>query len=191
MYAIVEISGQQFRVQKDQEIFVHRQKGDPGSNVEFNSVMVLEKDGKVTVGTPVVNNAVVQAKIVEHLRGDKVIVFKKKRRKGYQVQNGHRQDLSKLVIEDILTNAPAKAVKEEPKDKKETKPEVVAKPKQAKEKELKETPEKPEAPEVEKKSKKEEKTEVKAEVRGDDKSKVPAENNKADKPDEDAPAEEK
>ncbi|MBN1338068.1 MAG: 50S ribosomal protein L21 [Bacteroidales bacterium] len=123
MYAIVEISGQQFRVEKNQEIFVHRQKGDPGSNVEYNQVLVLEKEGNVTVGRPLISDAVVQAKIVGHLRGNKVIVFKKKRRKTYQVQNGHRQYLSKILIEDILTEAPPKAEKKAQKPEKEAKKE--------------------------------------------------------------------
>ena len=130
MYAIVEIAGQQFKVEKDQEIFVHRLEGDAGSAVEFDNVMLLDNDGKVTVGTPTINGAQVKAKILEHLKGDKVIVFHKKRRKGYQKQNGHRQYLSKLVIEDILATGAKKAVekKETAKaEKKEAKPKVAPK----------------------------------------------------------------
>ena len=134
MYAIVEIAGQQFKVEKDQEIFVHRLKGDEGSVVEFDNVLLLDNDGKVTVGTPIVNGALIKAKILEHLKGDKVIVFHKKRRKGYQKQNGHRQYLSKLVIEDVLASGAKKTAvkketpKSEPKaEKKETKPKVTPK----------------------------------------------------------------
>jgi len=122
MYAIVEIAGQQFKVEKEQEIFVHRLEGDAGSSVEFDQVLLLDNAGKVNVGTPTVNGALIKAKIIEHLKGDKVLVFHKKRRKGYQKENGHRQYLSKLVIKDILIGvkkAEKKAAvkKEEPKEK--------------------------------------------------------------------------
>lgn len=103
MYAIVEIAGQQFKVSKDQEIFVHRLEGDAGSPVDFENVLLLDHDGNITIGAPTVNGAVIKGKIVEHLKGDKVLVFHKKRRKGYQKQTGHRQYLSKVLIEDILT----------------------------------------------------------------------------------------
>jgi len=124
MYAIVEIAGQQYKVEKEQEVFVHRLEGDAGSAVELDNVLLLDNDGKVTVGTPVINGAMVKAKIIEHLKGDKVIVFHKKRRKGYQKQNGHRQYLSKIVIEDILASGAKKTKKAEAK-----KEEVKAKPK--------------------------------------------------------------
>ena len=101
MYAIVDIAGQQFKVEKGQEVFVHRLEGDEGAKMEFDKVLLVDNKGKVTVGTPNVEGASVTAKIVSHLRGDKVIVFKKKRRKGYQKSNGHRQDLSKVLIEKI------------------------------------------------------------------------------------------
>jgi large subunit ribosomal protein L21 len=114
MYAIVEIAGQQFRVEKEQEVFVHRLEGKAGDSVEFDNVLLLDNGGKVTVGTPVVDDAQVKAKIIEHLKGDKVMVFHKKRRKGYQKENGHRQYLSKIVIEDILTGV-KKEKKEAPK----------------------------------------------------------------------------
>jgi large subunit ribosomal protein L21 len=113
MYAIVEIAGQQFKVEKEQEIFVHRLQGDPGSSVNFNQVLLYDNDSKISVGTPGLEGMSVQAKILEHLKGDKVIVFHKKRRKGYQKQNGHRQYLSKILIEDILTGTPEKTKKEE------------------------------------------------------------------------------
>jgi len=101
MYAIVDIAGQQFKVEQGQEVFVHRLDGKEGDQMEFDKVLLIENDGKVKVGKPVVKGAKVSAKIVSHLRGDKVIVFKKKRRKGYQKSNGHRQDLSKVLIENI------------------------------------------------------------------------------------------
>ncbi len=101
MYAIVDIAGQQFKVEKGQEVFVHRLDGEEGAKMDFDKVLLVDNNGKVSVGTPTVEGAKVSAKIVSHLRGDKVIVFKKKRRKGYQKSNGHRQDLSKVLIEKI------------------------------------------------------------------------------------------
>ncbi len=101
MYAIVDIAGQQFKVEQGGEIFVHRLDGEEGTNVEFDQVLLVDNDGKISVGVPIVNGASVGAKIVAHLKGDKVLVFKKKRRKGYQKENGHRQYLSKLLIEKI------------------------------------------------------------------------------------------
>ena len=101
MYAIVDIAGKQFKVTKDQQIFAPRLNGEAGDKVEFKEVLLVEKDGKVKVGDPTVKGAKVSGKIVEHLKGDKVIVFKKKRRKGYKVKNGHRQTYTKLLIEEI------------------------------------------------------------------------------------------
>jgi large subunit ribosomal protein L21 len=101
MYAIVNIAGQQFKIEQGQEIFVHRLDGEEGSKVEFDQVLLVDQDGKVNVGTPVVEGAKVNGKILAHVRGDKVKVFKKKRRKGYQKETGHRQDLSKILIEEI------------------------------------------------------------------------------------------
>lgn len=101
MNAIVEIAGQQFKVTKGQELFVHRLEGNEGDKVKFDKVLMTEENGKVTVGNPVVEKAKVNAKIVSHLKGDKVIVFKKKRRKGYKVKNGHRQSFTKISIESI------------------------------------------------------------------------------------------
>jgi len=102
MYAIVEIAGQQFKVEKDKKIFVHRLEGEEGTSLSFDKVYLLDDEGgQVKVGAPVVDGASVSAKIVSHLRADKVIVFKKKRRKGYQKQNGHRQDLTEILIEGI------------------------------------------------------------------------------------------
>ncbi len=107
MYAIVEIAGQQFKVEKDQQIFVHRLESKEGSKVSFDKVLLLDDNGTVNVGAPVIKGAKVTAKVLEHLKGDKVIVFKKKRRKGYKVKNGHRQYLTKLEIQKIDAKAPA------------------------------------------------------------------------------------
>jgi len=120
MYAIVEIAGQQFKVEKDQQIFVHRLEADEGSKVDFENVLLIDNGGKINVGAPAVKGAKVTAKVLEHLKGDKVIVFKKKRRKGYKVKNGHRQYLTKLEILQIDEKA---AVKKAPAKKSETKTE--------------------------------------------------------------------
>jgi len=101
MYAIVDIAGQQFKVEKNQELYVHRLEGKEGSKVELNQVLLIDNGGKVTVGAPKIEGAKVDAKIISHLKGDKVLVFKKKRRKGYQKLNGHRQYLTKIQIENI------------------------------------------------------------------------------------------
>ena len=102
MYAIVEIAGQQFKVQKDQKLYVNRLKGDEGTQVSFDRVLLVDNDGQVKIGAPAVEGAKVNAKILSHLKGDKVIVFKKKRRKGYQKCNGHRSYLSQILVEDII-----------------------------------------------------------------------------------------
>jgi len=101
MYAIVDIAGQQFKVEQGQEIFVNRLSEEAGASVKFDQVLLIDEDGKVKVGTPVVKGANVDAKVIDHVRGDKVKVFKKKRRKGYQKETGHRQYLSKVLIEKI------------------------------------------------------------------------------------------
>ena len=108
MYAIVEIAGQQFKVAKDQKVFVHRLQEKEGSKVTFDNVLLLD-DGKVTIGAPAIEGAAVSAKILKHLKGDKVVVFKKKRRKGYKVKNGHRQYLSEIQIESIIASGAKKA----------------------------------------------------------------------------------
>ncbi len=111
MYVIVDIAGQQFKVEKDQKIFVHRLEGNEGDKVDFDQVLLVDNDGKVEVGMPVVKNRVVSASILAHVKGDKVKVFKKKRRKGYRVLNGHRQSFTQLLIENIGEGqAKAKAV---------------------------------------------------------------------------------
>ena len=108
MYAIVDIAGQQFKVEKDKKLFVHRLEGDAGSEISFDRVLLIENDGNVTIGDPVIKNAAVSAKVVEHVKGDKVLVFKKKRRKGYQKLNGHRQYLTKIEIIEINEKAEKK-----------------------------------------------------------------------------------
>ena len=109
MYAIVEIAGQQFKVEKDQKYFVHQLEGKPGSKVTFENVLLLDDKGKVSVGAPAVNGVQVTAKIEQHLLGDKVIVFKKKRRKGYKVKNGHRQRLTEITVQEIGKKAAPKS----------------------------------------------------------------------------------
>ena len=102
MYVIVEINGQQFKVENDQKLFVHRINANCGEVVEFDKVMLADNDGSVTVGTPVIEGAKVVAEILSHVKGDKVLVFHKKRRKGYRKLNGHRQQFSEIVIKEII-----------------------------------------------------------------------------------------
>lgn len=112
MYAIVSIAGQQFKVEKGKKVFVHRLQGEIGDEVSFEEVMLISNDDKVNVGAPYITDAVVLAQIVSHLRGDKVLVFKKKRRKTYQKLSGHRQDFTEIMIEEISeTGAPKRAEK--------------------------------------------------------------------------------
>ncbi|MDQ7918675.1 50S ribosomal protein L21 [Mesonia sp. MT50] len=116
MYAIVEIAGQQFKVAKDQRVFVHRLAGEEGDSVSFDKVLLAGDGDDITLGAPAIEGALVGAKITRHLKGDKVIVFKKKRRKGYRVKNGHRQSLTEIVIEDISLKGEKKSSKKaEPK----------------------------------------------------------------------------
>ena len=116
MYAIVEIAGHQFKVEKDQKVFVNRLATEEGKKVNFDNVLLIGDGDKVTLGAPAIDGAQVSAKVLKHLKGDKVIVFKKKRRKGYRVKNGHRQALSEIVIEGIKASGAKKAA-----PKKETK----------------------------------------------------------------------
>jgi large subunit ribosomal protein L21 len=101
MIAIVNIAGQQFKVAEGQQLFVHRLEAEAGSSVSFDQVLMTDKDGAVQVGTPLVSHAKVSATVIEHVKGDKVIVYKKKRRKGYEKKNGHRQSFSKIKIDSI------------------------------------------------------------------------------------------
>ncbi len=102
MYVIVEIAGQQFKAEKGRKLYVNRLKGEENSLLSFDKVLLIDNDGQVKVGSPVVEGASVSVKILRHLKDDKVIVFKKKRRKGYKVKNGHRQYLTQVLIEDII-----------------------------------------------------------------------------------------
>ena len=108
MYAIVDIAGQQFKVEKDQKLFVHRLEGEEGKKVSFDQVLLLDTGSKISVGDPIVKGAAVSAKILSHIKGDKVLVFKKKRRKGYQKLNGHRQYMTQIQIESISEKAASK-----------------------------------------------------------------------------------
>lgn len=148
MYAIVEMAGQQFKVEKDQQVFVHRLDSKEGSKVTFDNVLLIDNGKKVNVGAPAIKGATVVATVLEHVKGDKVIVFKKKRRKGYKVRNGHRQYLTSIKIEAINEKgakaaAPKAAAKKEEAPKKEAAPKKAA-PKAAAKKEA--------APKAEKKA---------------------------------------
>ena len=101
MYAIVDIAGQQFKVEAGKQLFVNRQAAEVGSSLVFDKVLLLDNEGNVSVGEPYVDGASVKATVLDHCKADKVIIFKKKRRKGYQKKNGHRQYLTKLQIEEI------------------------------------------------------------------------------------------
>ncbi|HSH66933.1 MAG TPA: 50S ribosomal protein L21, partial [Bacteroidia bacterium] len=102
MYAIVEIAGQQFKVERGVKVYVHRLDASEGAKVNFDKVLLVDNGGKVQVGTPSIDGATVAATVLGHVKGDKVIVFKKKRRKGYQKSNGHRQQFTQLLIQGIL-----------------------------------------------------------------------------------------
>ncbi len=101
MYVIVEIAGQQFKVEKGQEIFVHRLEAKEGDKLTFDKVMLKDDGGKISIGTPLLDKSKVTAKVLEHVKGDKVVVFKKKRRKGYRLNRGHRQQFTKIQIESV------------------------------------------------------------------------------------------
>ncbi len=132
MYAIIDVAGQQFKVEKGQKIYVHRLENEEGSDINLDKVLLIDDEGKITIGEPLIDGAYVEGKVLTHLKGDKVIVFKKKRRKGYKVKNGHRQQFSQLEILKINEKgAPKKtaekakpAVKAETKAKVETKAET-------------------------------------------------------------------
>jgi large subunit ribosomal protein L21 len=117
MYAIVEIAGQQFKVEQGKKIFVHRLDIEEGKEIDFDKVLLIEDEGNILIGDPTIKDAIIGAKIVDHPRGEKVIVFKKKRKKGYRVKNGHRQNLTQVEIISIngkgsAAEKPADAVKE-------------------------------------------------------------------------------
>lgn len=128
MYAIVDIAGQQFKVEKDQKVYVHRLDAEEGKKVQFDRVLLIDDNGKVNIGAPAISGAAVSATVLEHLKGDKVIVFKKKRRKGYRKKNGHRQFLTEIQINDILASGAKPAAKKaEAAPKAEKKAEAPAK----------------------------------------------------------------
>lgn len=102
MYAIVEIAGQQFKVERGNKVYVHRLEANEGAKIEFDKVLLLDNGGKISVGNPTVDGAKVAATVISHLKGDKVIIFKKKRRKGYQKWNNHRQSLTQILIQGVL-----------------------------------------------------------------------------------------
>jgi large subunit ribosomal protein L21 len=113
MYAIVDIAGQQFKVEKDQKVYVHRLNAEKGKTVSFDKVLLIDDNGKVNIGAPAISGAQVSATVLEHLQGDKVIVFKKKRRKGYRKKNGHRQALTEIQISEIKASGAKPAAKAE------------------------------------------------------------------------------
>jgi large subunit ribosomal protein L21 len=102
MYAIVEIAGQQFKVENSRKVYVHRLPNEVGAEVTFEKVLLVNNEGVITIGTPVVEGAKVNATVLSHLKGETVIVFKKKRRKGYKKRNGHRQFFTQIQITDIV-----------------------------------------------------------------------------------------
>src|SRR4030043_371890 len=112
MYAIVDIAGQQFKVEKDQKIFVHRLDGEAGSNMFFDKVLLIDNGKNIIIGNPLISGALISVKILSHIKGDKVKVFKKKRRKAYQILKGHRQLFSEIQISEILEKGGAKFIKE-------------------------------------------------------------------------------
>jgi len=131
MYAIVEIAGQQFKVEKDQQIFVHRLDNKEGAKVEFDNVLLIDNKAKVNVGAPAISGAKVTAKVLGHMKGDKVIVFKKKRRKGYRVKNGHRQSFTQIEIQSIVEKGATAKKEAKATVKKEAKAEPKAAAKKA------------------------------------------------------------
>ena len=120
MYAIVEIAGQQFKVSKDLKVYVNRLANEEGSKISFDKVLLVDDKGTITLGAPAIEGASVEAKVLQHLKGDKVIVFKKKRRKGYKKRNGHRQYLTQILIEGISAGAAPKKKAAKKADKVET-----------------------------------------------------------------------
>jgi len=134
MYAIVEISGKQFKVEKKQKLFVNRLDVAEGKKISFDNVLIVNDGSKSSVGTPNVSGVQVDAKVLKHLKSDKVIVFKKKRRKGYKVRNGHRQAITEIEISDIITGVSKKATAKKAETKKTEAPKKV-KPKKAAKKE--------------------------------------------------------
>lgn len=126
MYAIVEIAGQQFKVEEGKKIFVHRLEIENEKEIEFDQVLLIEDGEKIIIGEPTIKDAVVEGKVIDHVRGDKVIVFKKKKKKGYRIKNGHRQNFTQVEIVSIREQAVKKAAKKEAAHTEEKVKEVVA-----------------------------------------------------------------
>ena len=147
MYAIVDIAGQQFKVEKDQKVYVHRLDTEEGKKVNFDRVLLIDDKGKVNIGAPAIEGAQVSATVLEHLKGDKVIVFKKKRRKGYRKKNGHRQYLTEIQINEIVASGAKKAAA--PKKEAAPKAEAAAEKPAAKKAPAKKAPAKKAAPKAE------------------------------------------
>ncbi len=127
MYAIVEIAGLQYKVEKDQRLYVNRLNVEAGKKVKFDRVLLIEEKGDVKVGAPVIDGAKVEATVNGEVKGDKVLVFKKKRRKGYQKMNGHRQIFTSITINKITAKAPAKKAAAKATEEKEAAPAAAAK----------------------------------------------------------------
>jgi large subunit ribosomal protein L21 len=127
MFAIVDIAGQQFKVEKDQKLYVHRLDGEAGSNIFLDKVLLIDNDKNVIVGNPVISDAVISVKILSHVKGDKIQIFKKRRRKAYQILKSHRQLLTEIQVSEIIEKGGSKAIKETPAKKtvKEAIPETV------------------------------------------------------------------
>lgn len=126
MYAIVEIAGLQYKVEKDQRLYVNRLNVEAGKKVKFDRVLLIEEKGDVKVGAPVIDGAVVEATVNSEVKGDKVLIFKKKRRKGYQKMNGHRQIFTSITINKITASAPAKKAAAKATEEKEAAPAAAA-----------------------------------------------------------------
>ena len=127
MYAIVEIAGLQYKVEKDQRLYVNRLNVEAGKKVKFDRVLLIEEKGDVKVGAPVIYGAVIEATVNSEVKGDKVLIFKKKRRKGYQKMNGHRQIFTSITINKITAKAPAKKAAAKATEEKEAAPKAAAK----------------------------------------------------------------
>ena len=127
MYAIVEIAGLQYKVEKDQRLYVNRLNVEAGKKVKFDRVLLIEEKGDVKVGAPVIDGAVIEATVNSEVKGDKVLIFKKKRRKGYQKMNGHRQIFTSITINKITASAPAKKAAAKATEEKEAAPAAAAK----------------------------------------------------------------
>ena len=127
MYAIVEIAGLQYKVEKDQRLYVNRLNVEARKKVKFDRVLLIEEKGDVKVGAPVIDGAVIEATVNSEVKGDKVLIFKKKRRKGYQKMNGHRQIFTSITINKITAKAPAKKAAAKATEEKEAAPKAAAK----------------------------------------------------------------